>query len=253
MRAVQVVRLDGPDAVEVDEVDEPKAGDGQVLIDVEAAGVVFPDLLLTRGEYQMQPDLPFVARQRGRGHGARGARPARGSPPATAWPRCRVLGGFAPTVAVVARDWCSRCPTRCPFDIGAGLPMNYLTAHFVLETRCAPRRGRDRARARRRRRGGHRLHPVRQGARGDGDRRRVLRGQGRGRPRRRRRPRDRRSRASRTPRRRSPAGAASTSSSTPSAATGSPTRCAASATTAVWRSSASPRATSPPSRSTGCC
>ena len=51
MRAAQVLRLDGPDGLEVGEVDEPVARDGQVVIDVEAAGITFPDLLMTRGEY----------------------------------------------------------------------------------------------------------------------------------------------------------------------------------------------------------
>ena len=50
MRAARVTRLDGPDAIEVTEVDEP-ASDG-VVVDVHAAGVAFPDALLTRGLYQ---------------------------------------------------------------------------------------------------------------------------------------------------------------------------------------------------------
>ena len=48
MRAVQVSSLDGPEAVRVVELDEPN-GDGAVVVDVYAAGVAFPDALLTRG------------------------------------------------------------------------------------------------------------------------------------------------------------------------------------------------------------
>src|SRR6476661_1220167 len=58
MRAAQVTRLDGPDAVEVVELPEP-TGAG-VVIEVAAAGICFPDVLLTRGQYQITPDLPFV-------------------------------------------------------------------------------------------------------------------------------------------------------------------------------------------------
>jgi len=58
MRAAQLTRLDGPDAVEVSEIDEP-AGDG-VVVEVHAAGAAFPDALLTRGLYQYKPDPPFV-------------------------------------------------------------------------------------------------------------------------------------------------------------------------------------------------
>jgi len=132
VRAVQVVRLDGPAAVEVNEVEEPKAGD-QVLIDVEAAGVVFPDLLLTRGEYQMRPDLPFIA-------GSEVAGTVREAPADSGFSAgdrvaaLSVLGGFAPTVAV-APDMVFPLPDAVSADVGAGLPMNYLTAHFVLAER----------------------------------------------------------------------------------------------------------------------
>ena len=60
MRAVQVVTLDGPAAVRVAEVPDPEAGDGRVLIEVHAAGLTFPDVLLTRGLYQHKPDPPFT-------------------------------------------------------------------------------------------------------------------------------------------------------------------------------------------------
>ena len=134
MRAVQVVRLDGPEAVEVNEVEEPGAGGDQVLIDVEAAGVVFPDLLLTRGEYQMKPELPFVL-------GSEVAGTVREAPEGSGFAAgdrvaaLPVLGGFAGTVAS-STETVFPLPDTVSFNVGAGLPMNYLTAHFVLETRA---------------------------------------------------------------------------------------------------------------------
>jgi NADPH2:quinone reductase len=134
VRAVQVVRLDGPDAVEVNEVDEPEAGPDQVLIDVEAAGVVFPDLLLTRGQYQMRPELPFLL-------GSEVAGTVREAPAGSGFAAgdrvaaLPVLGGFAATVAS-STETVFPLPDAVSFDVGAGLPMNYLTAHFVLETRA---------------------------------------------------------------------------------------------------------------------
>ena len=53
MRTAQVTSLDGPGAVTVHEVDEPSGG--QVVIDVEYAGVTFPDVLLTRGSTRSKP------------------------------------------------------------------------------------------------------------------------------------------------------------------------------------------------------
>src|SRR5680860_859647 len=60
MRAVQVVRLDGPLGVDVVDVPEPTSSEGQVLVDVHAVGVSFPDLLLSAGQYQLKPDVPFT-------------------------------------------------------------------------------------------------------------------------------------------------------------------------------------------------
>ena len=51
MRAAVITALTGPDAVEIQEVPEPTPEQHHVLIDVEYAGVVFPDVLHTRGEY----------------------------------------------------------------------------------------------------------------------------------------------------------------------------------------------------------
>jgi NADPH2:quinone reductase len=60
MRAIQIVSLDGPDAVQLNDVPNPEPGDGQVLIHVRAAGVSFPELLQTRGLYQFKPPVPFI-------------------------------------------------------------------------------------------------------------------------------------------------------------------------------------------------
>ena len=60
MRAAQVVTPTGPADVVVREVDEPVPGEHDVLIDVHAFGVSFPDLLLSKGMYQLRPEPPFT-------------------------------------------------------------------------------------------------------------------------------------------------------------------------------------------------
>ncbi len=61
MRAWQVRELGEPlDVMELVEVPAPTAGPGEVLLDVDAVGVSFPDLLQIRGGYQVKPPLPFV-------------------------------------------------------------------------------------------------------------------------------------------------------------------------------------------------
>src|SRR6478736_6617758 len=65
MRALQITELGGPDTLKLADVPEPPAehpmtpGSG-VLVDVHAAGVSFPEVLQSRGEYQFKPDLPFT-------------------------------------------------------------------------------------------------------------------------------------------------------------------------------------------------
>ncbi len=129
MKAIQVTSLTGPADVTLNDVPEPE---GAVLIDVAYAGVTFPDVLLTRGLYQIRPPLPFVPGSeisgtvRGDGHGfSAGERVA-------AFPG---LGGFAETVAADPR-MVFRLPSAVTFEAGAALPMNYLTVHFALVRRA---------------------------------------------------------------------------------------------------------------------
>src|SRR4051794_38036258 len=60
MKAVQITSLDGPSAVELVELPSPEPAANQVLIRVRAAGVAFPEVLQSRGLYQLKPDLPFT-------------------------------------------------------------------------------------------------------------------------------------------------------------------------------------------------
>jgi NADPH2:quinone reductase len=132
MRAAQVTRLDGPDAVEVGEVDEP-TGDG-VVVEVHAAGVAFPDALLTRGLYQYKPNPPFVL-------GAEIAGVVRSAPDDSQWQTGdRVVGltmltGGMAEVAVLAPDRAFRLPDNVSFEAGAGVLFNDLTVYFALTVR----------------------------------------------------------------------------------------------------------------------
>src|ERR1700740_1026458 len=129
MRAAQLTRLDGPDAVEVGEIDEP-TGDG-VVVDVHAAGAAFPDALLTRGLYQYKPDPPFVL-------GGEIAGLVRSAPDgAPVRPGDRVVGltmltGGMAEVAVLAPDRVFKLPDNVSFTAGAGLLFNDLTMYFAL-------------------------------------------------------------------------------------------------------------------------
>jgi NADPH:quinone reductase len=135
MRAARVTRLDGPDAIEVVEVDEPAHDDLQgVVVDVYAAGVAFPDALLTRGLYQYKPNPPFVL-------GAEVAGVVRSAPDGSQWqPGDRVVGltmltGGMAEVAVLMPDRTFRLPDNVSFEAGAGVLFNDLTVYFALTVR----------------------------------------------------------------------------------------------------------------------
>jgi NADPH2:quinone reductase len=139
MRAIQIVDLSGPaSALELVDLPEPEPSHGlipgpAVLVDVHAAGVSFPEVLQTRGEYQIKPPLPFVP-------GSEVAGVVR-SAPADAQVKAgdRVaafcaLGGFAETVAAPG-FLTFPLADELDFAHGAGLILNYHTAYFALVLR----------------------------------------------------------------------------------------------------------------------
>jgi NADPH:quinone reductase len=133
MRAVHISSLDGPTAVEVVDVPQPEPSADQVLIRVRAAGVSFPELLQTRGLYQLQPPLPFVPGSDIAGEVVSAPKDSRLAP------GDRVaalvgLGGFAEH-AVTQTDLVFPLPDSLSFEQGAAIPLNYMTAHLALVAR----------------------------------------------------------------------------------------------------------------------
>jgi NADPH:quinone reductase len=139
MRAIQITELTGPDsALQLVHVPEPEPshmltpGRG-VVVDVHAAGVSFPEVLQTRGEYQFKPPLPFVP-------GSEVAGVVRAAPDgADVREGDRVaafcmLGAFA-EIAVAPEHFCFKLPEEFSFGQGAGLVLNYHTAYFGLKLR----------------------------------------------------------------------------------------------------------------------
>jgi NADPH2:quinone reductase len=136
---MQITELTGPDtALKLVDIPEPEPshqmtpGEG-VIVDVHAAGVSFPEVLQTRGEYQFKPPLPFVP-------GSEVGGVVRSAPSGAAVkPGDRVaafcfLGAFA-EVAVAPRHFTFVLPDELDFAQGASLVLNYHTAYFCLKLR----------------------------------------------------------------------------------------------------------------------
>ncbi|MFC6154750.1 NADPH:quinone oxidoreductase family protein [Nocardioides yefusunii] len=140
MRAAQVVTLTGPADVVVQEAPDLTPGVGEVLVEVHAAGLAFPDVLLSRGQYQMKPEPPFTL-----GADVAGVVAALGRGVTGLEVGQRVAGviphGGAAEYAVLPADWVFPLPGILTFTEGAALGMNYLTADFVLHRRAQVRPG----------------------------------------------------------------------------------------------------------------
>ncbi len=147
MRAIQIVDLSGPAGalalVDVPEPQEPAVhmltpSEG-VLIDVHAAGVSFPEVLQTRGEYQLKPPLPFIPGSEVAGI-VRSASPDAGVAVGERVAAFCALGAFAER-AVAPPFLTFPLPDALDFAQGAGLILNYHTAYFALHLRGRLRAG----------------------------------------------------------------------------------------------------------------
>lgn len=138
MRAQRIEALDGPDSLRAADVPVPDGG-GQLLIDVVAAGVSFPDVLMSRGLYQMKPPLPFVPGVEVAGN-VREAPPDSGFAAGDRVMAVTMLGGFA-EVAVAPAIFTCPLPGQFSFEQGAGFILNYHTVHFGLVRRAAVQAG----------------------------------------------------------------------------------------------------------------
>jgi len=121
LRAAVLRETGGPEQLVVEEMPEPEAAEGQVLVDVRAAGVNFADVLIRLGAYPQPPALPAVL----------------GVEFAGDFGGARVMGlimeggTYAERVAV-DRSWLFPLPASASFAEGAAFPMAFLTAWIPL-------------------------------------------------------------------------------------------------------------------------
>ncbi len=134
MRAAQIQKLEGPDSIEVVELETPVPGRGQVVVAVESAGVNFPDLLMSRGLYQMKPPVPFAP-----GGEVAGTLSAVGEGvPLAVGDRVMALtgfGGFASHVLLGA-DRCVPIPESMSTELAGAFAFTYATSYHALKDRA---------------------------------------------------------------------------------------------------------------------
>jgi NADPH2:quinone reductase len=126
LKAVLLREVGGPEQLELADVPDPEPRDGEVVVRVRAAGINFLDVLIRKGEYAQQPELPMVP-------GVEVAGEVDGR---------RVIAlpdaGYA-ELAVAREDSLVPLPDGASFEEGAAFLMTYLTA-FIPLTRQVPLR-----------------------------------------------------------------------------------------------------------------
>jgi NADPH2:quinone reductase len=138
MKALVARELSGPSGLAYTDVDDIVSNDA-VVVDVGAAGVCFPDLLLLRGEYQLRLEPPFIPGMEVAGV-VRSAPEESNFQPGQRVSAFSMLGGFAEQVAVAPENVVST-PDDVDDASAASLLGNYYTMYFALARRGALRPG----------------------------------------------------------------------------------------------------------------
>lgn len=136
MKAVVCKELGLPDKLElVTDWPEPTPGDHDVVVEVKAAGLNFPDVLMIQGKYQHQPEMPFIP-----GGECAGIVKAVGSKVTRYQPGDKVIaaaGTGAFSEQVVANEFgVFAMPEALSFEQAAGVCITYFTSYYALKQRA---------------------------------------------------------------------------------------------------------------------
>ena len=134
MKAVLSKAVGGPETLVLEALPDPVAGPGQVLIDVKACGVNYPDVLIIEDKYQFKPPRPFSP-----GGEVSGVIAAVGEGVGRFKVGDRVLastgwGGYAEKLAL-EEGRCTHIPDNMPFDEAAAFVLTYGTSYYALKDR----------------------------------------------------------------------------------------------------------------------
>ena len=140
MKAVRCNDWGPPESLVVTDLPDLQAGPGEVVVDVKAAGVNFPDVLTVQGKYQYKPDLPFTP-----GNEFAGVVHAVG-PGVTAYAPGQGVIGFTRTGAFAEQalaplESLLPLPQGMDFDTAAAITLTYGTSYHAVADRGALQAG----------------------------------------------------------------------------------------------------------------
>lgn len=140
MKAIRCTAWGPPGSLVLDDLPDLEAGPGDVVVDVKAAGVNFPDVLTVQGKYQVRPPLPFTP-----GNEFAGVVRAVGAGVRDFVPGQRVIGftrtGAFAEQAVAPSGAFLPLPDGMDFDVAAAITLTYGTSHHAVADRGALQAG----------------------------------------------------------------------------------------------------------------
>jgi len=140
MKALLSREAGGPESLELVDLPDPVAGPRQVVIDVAACALNFPDLLMVADQYQTKPPRPFIP-----GGEVAGVVSAVGEGVDALQPGDRVIAGFVlgglAEKIVVPAGGAVKIPDSMGFEEASGLIIAYGTAHHALKDRARMKSG----------------------------------------------------------------------------------------------------------------
>lgn len=140
MRSVLCTSFGPAENLSIEEVADPVADAGEVVVDVRATALNFPDVLMVQGKYQSLPAFPFAP-----GGEIAGVVSAVG-PDVETWQLGDAVfagcghGGFAEKVVLKARQLRAK-PDNLSFAQAAGMTTTYGTSYYALKQRAALKPG----------------------------------------------------------------------------------------------------------------
>ena len=140
MRAIRCHSFGSIDNLRLEEIPAPQPGDGEVLIDVKAAGINFPDVLRVQGKYQSQPAFPFIPGAEISGIVTRLGQNVKDLMVGDKVAAYCEVGGFAEQV-VVREDHCHLFAGDLDYGTASAFLVTYGTAYHALKDRANVKAG----------------------------------------------------------------------------------------------------------------
>lgn len=135
MRAVVCSELGPAESLELVEIPDPVPGPGEVVLDVRAAALNFPDTLVIEGKYQMQPDLPFIPGGEAAGVVAAVGEGVAADQIGSPFIAMGLVGAFAEKWKVPAQTLMAK-PEQLSFEEAAAFGLTYGTSYYALKQRA---------------------------------------------------------------------------------------------------------------------